>query len=306
MAWDLRGNMQEEIDRSLMTSRFTPGADRQLYPAYPYKRNRPIVERRRGRPRAPRSLAQGPRAARRTPPPAGTGAHHGAGLQSQLSSLSKTLDKVPALLGPNGNGIGSNSWVVSGTHTTTGKPLLANDPHLAPADALALVPDGPALPHRRPPCHYDVSGFTFSGMPGVVIGHNQDISWGMTNLGADVTDLYLEKVTADGYLYDGKQQPFITRKETIKVAGGESREITVRSTKNGPIVSDRDAELAGRQGRPGRQRGPGPRRRLRRRAALDRAGTPASPWTPSSSSTGPRTGTVPQGRRGTSRCPRRT
>ena len=51
-------------------------------------------------------------------------------------------------------------------------------------------------------------------MPGVVIGHNQDIAWGMTNLGADVTDLYLEKVTGDSYLYDGKQMPFTTRKET--------------------------------------------------------------------------------------------
>ena len=57
-------------------------------------------------------------------------------------------------------------------------------------------------------------------MPGVVIGHNQNIAWGFTNLGADVTDLYLEKVTGDTYLYDGKQVPFTTREETIKVAGG--------------------------------------------------------------------------------------
>ncbi len=94
-----------------------------------------------------------------------------------------------------------------------------------------------------PACPYDVTGYTFSGMPGVVIGHNQDIAWGMTNLGADVTDLYLEKVTADTYLYDGKQVPFTTRKETIKVAGGKSRVITVRSTNNGPIVSDRSDQL---------------------------------------------------------------
>lgn len=133
-----------------------------------------------------------------------------------------------------------------------------------------------------PKCNYDASGFTFSGMPGVVIGHNQDISWGMTNLGADVTDLYLEKVNADGYFYDNKQRPFITRKETIKVAGGESREITVRSTRNGPIVSDRDGQLAdvGKDAPVGNAaltavtatpyRCAGPR------------WTPASPWTPSS------------------------
>ena len=162
--------------------------------------------------------------------------------------------------------------MVSGEYTTTGKPLLANDPHLAPQMPSLWYQMGLHCRTVRPQCQYDVTGFTFSGMPGVVIGHNQDIAWGMTNLGADVTDLYLEKVNADGYLYDGKQQPFTTRKETIKVAGGESQTITVRATNNGPLVSDRSDELAtvGKDGAR-RQRRPGPRRRLRRRAALDRA-----------------------------------
>lgn len=80
-------------------------------------------------------------------------------------------------------------------------------------------------------------------MPGVIIGHNQDIAWGFTNLGADVTDLFLEKVSGDGYLYDGKVKPFTAREETIKVAGGKSRKITVRETNNGPLVSDRSSEL---------------------------------------------------------------
>ncbi|AOP45403.1 penicillin acylase family protein [Streptomyces lydicus] len=238
MAWDLRGNMQEEIDRSLMTSRFTPEQIAQLYPAYPYKRNKPIVDGGTVDPATKRFSPKG--SANSTPASAGAAA---TGLQSQLSSLSKTLDKVPALLGPNGNGIGSNSWVVSGAHTPTGKPLLANDPHLAPQMPSLWYQMGLHCRTTGPKCGYDVSGFTFSGMPGVVIGHNQNISWGMTNLGADVTDLYLEKINSDGYLYDGRQRPFVTRKETIKVAGGESREITVRSTNNGPIVSDRDDEL---------------------------------------------------------------
>ena len=82
-------------------------------------------------------------------------------------------------------------------------------------------------------------------MPGVVIGHNQDIAWGMTNLGADVTDLYLEKVTATDYLYDGKQRPFKTRKETIKVAGGKDRDDhRAVETNNGPVISDRSGEIA--------------------------------------------------------------
>lgn len=92
-------------------------------------------------------------------------------------------------------------------------------------------------------CQYDTAGYTFSGMPGVIIGHNQDIAWGLTNLGADVTDLFLEKVSDDGYLYDGETKPFKTREETIKVAGGRDRTITVRETNNGPLVSDRSKEL---------------------------------------------------------------
>ncbi|QHC20633.1 penicillin acylase family protein [Streptomyces sp. GS7] len=241
MAWDLRGNMQEEIDRALMTSRFTPAQIDQLYPAYPYQRNRPIVD---GGAVDPATKEFDPKATAGSTSAGSPGAAS-ARVHSQLSTLSTTLDKIPALLGPNGNGIGSNSWVVSGEHTTTGKPLLANDPHLAPQMPSLWYQMGLHCRTTGPKCNYDVAGFTFSGMPGVVIGHNQNISWGMTNLGADVTDLCLEKINADGYLYDGKQQPFITRKETIKVAGGESRQITVRATNNGPIVSDRDDELAG-------------------------------------------------------------
>lgn len=92
-------------------------------------------------------------------------------------------------------------------------------------------------------CGYDVAGYTFAGMPGVVIGHNQDIAWGMTNLGTDVTDLYLEKVTDRGYLRGTKEVPFESRDEVIKVAGGSSRTITVRTTNNGPLISDRSDEL---------------------------------------------------------------
>ncbi|KUL53756.1 penicillin amidase [Streptomyces sp. NRRL F-4489] len=243
MAWDLRGNMQDEIDRALMTSRFTPAQIAELYPSYPYQRNRPIVDGGSVDPATKEFDPKGTPTANGGTTTARTPRGAANGLRSQLSSLSKSLDSVPALLGPNGNGIGSNSWVVSGEHTTTGKPLLANDPHLAPQMPSLWYQMGLHCRTTGPKCSYDVAGFTFSGMPGVIIGHNQSISWGMTNLGADVTDLYLEKINADGYLFDGKQQPFLTRQETIKVAGGDSRKITVRSTNNGPIVSDRDDEL---------------------------------------------------------------
>ncbi|MDX3074962.1 penicillin acylase family protein [Streptomyces sp. MI02-7b] len=277
MAWDLRGNMQDEIDRALLTSRLNAKQIASLYPAYPYARHRTIVDSGTVNtvtgayepPNSATSGASGDTSGTGTGTGAGTGTETGTGtgtgtgttgtgtstdtgstvdeaagnLQSQLASLSGTLDQIPALLGPNGNGIGSNSWVVAGGHTTTGKPLLANDPHLAPQMPSLWYQMGLHCTAVSKACPFDVAGYTFSGMPGVVIGHNQSIAWGMTNLGADVTDLYLEKLSDDSYFYDGKQLPLKTRQETIKVAGGADRTITVRSTNNGPVVSDRSSEL---------------------------------------------------------------
>jgi penicillin amidase len=240
MAWDLRGNMQDEIDRSLMTSRLSKKQIEDLYPEYPYDAHDPIVSEGAI---SPATGTFDPKAT----PTSGIGADtvQGAteGVNTQLASLSDTLDQIPALLGPNGNGIGSNSWVVSGKYTTTDKPLLANDPHLAPQLPSLWYQMGLHCRQISATCQYDTAGYTFSGMPGVIIGHNQDIAWGFTNLGADVTDLFLEKVSGDGYQYDGKVKPFVTREETIKVAGGASRHITVRETNNGPLISDRSSEL---------------------------------------------------------------
>ena len=87
-------------------------------------------------------------------------------------------------------------------------------------------------------------GFSFSGVPGVIIGHNADIAWGFTNLGPDVTDLYVERVSGDTWRYGGRAQPLRTRTETIEVADGKDVRLTVRSTDHGPIVSDVDDVLA--------------------------------------------------------------
>ncbi|MBO1336482.1 penicillin acylase family protein [Streptomyces sp. VRA16 Mangrove soil] len=251
MAWDLRGNMQDEIDRSLMTSRLGPKQIAELYPEYPYSRNKTIVQEGAYNSATKRyeQSASGTATQSSTSGAAGTGLTDGveapSSLQSQLGGLSDVLDQIPdsAGLGPNGNGIGSNSWVVGGSHTVSGKPLLANDPHLAPQLPSVWYQMGLHCTTVSSKCQYDVTGYTFAGMPGVVIGHNQNMSWGLTNSGVDVTDLYLEKFSGDGYLYDDKTVPFTTRKETIKVAGGDSKTITVRETNNGPLLSDRDDEL---------------------------------------------------------------
>ncbi|MFF3323156.1 penicillin acylase family protein [Streptomyces sp. NPDC002889] len=257
MAWDLRGNMQEEIDRSLLTSRLSEEQINDLYPAYPYDRNKPIVaeggiDPATGRfdPAAkPSDLNDGGDGSGANGN--GTGTGNGAespagatqGLNSQLSALSDTLDAIPALLGPSGNGIGSNSWVVAGRYTTTNQPLLANDPHLAPQLPSLWYQMGLHCRTVSAACKYDVAGYTFSGTPGVIIGHNQDIAWGFTNLGADVTDLYLEKLSGDNYQVGARERKLTTRTEVIKVAGGADKKITVRSTGHGPLVSDRSSEL---------------------------------------------------------------
>ena len=228
MAWDLRSNMTDEIDRTLASRQMTVAQVEELYPDPP-KSHRPIVGSQRGG--SNDTVASGP-------PP---------GLdQSVIQALGTARDAaeaLPALLGT-GDGIGSNSWVVDGKHSTTGKPILANDPHLAPSMPGIWYQVGLHCRELTEACPYDVSGFSFTGMPGVVIGHNRRIAWGVTTMYADVTDLYFERVTGDTYEFRGKQLPVTKRREKIEVAGGESRTITVRSTRHGPILSDIDHELA--------------------------------------------------------------
>ncbi|WP_328431667.1 penicillin acylase family protein [Streptomyces sp. NBC_00453] len=247
MAWDLRGNMQDEIDRALMTSRLGPKQIADLYPDYPYSRNKAIVQEGQYNALTKTFEQNGGTSGSGTSTggTAGTSSTStGSALQSQLSGLYNVLDDVPTAVGVNGQGIGSNSWVVAGSHTITGHPLLANDPHLSASLPSVWYQMGLHCRTVSSKCQYDVTGYTFAGMPGVVIGHNQDIAWGMTNSGVDVTDLYLEKLSGDGYLYDGTVKPLTTREETIKVAGGAAKKIIVRQTADGmPLLSDRDDEL---------------------------------------------------------------
>lgn len=235
MAWDLRSNMSDEADRVLSTARLTPDRVEQLYPDYP--EDHPTIV-------TSSDLTSGAVAEARSIAPAGF--DPGSGLTDAMESISaaqSAADQLPTLLGT-GDGIGSNSWVVSGDRTETGLPILANDPHLAPSMPGIWYQVGLHCRTVSEACPYDVSGFSFAGLPGVVVGHNRDVAWGVTTLYADVADLTLEKVSGGTYLYDGEQVPLETREETFEVAGGESETITVRSTRNGPILSDLDDSLA--------------------------------------------------------------
>ncbi len=128
---------------------------------------------------------------------------------------------------------GSNNWVVSGTHTITGKPLLSNDMHL-----------GHQMPNLWYEAHlksgsFDVVGVTLPGMPYVIVGHNRRIAWGFTNVGPTVTDAFIENFNAQGEYQtpNGWQQPE-HRQEVIHVKGRADVTLDVRSTRHGPIVTD--------------------------------------------------------------------
>lgn len=139
----------------------------------------------------------------------------------------------PALLPHEFNG--SNNWVVSGEKTKSGAPLLADDPHL-----------GLGLPsiwyqmHLTSPAQ-NVGGVIFAGVPGIILGHNEDIAWGVTNVGPDVQDLYIEQPNPDDptqFLYEGEWEQAEVREETIRVKDEEDLPFEVVVTRHGPIISD--------------------------------------------------------------------
>ena len=133
-------------------------------------------------------------------------------------------------IGPKG---ASNNWVVDGSHTASGKPLLANDPHLG-----MLAPSIWYLAHLAYPDR-NVVGGTIAGVPSVVLGRNDHIAWGYTNTGPDTQDLYVERLNPDNaneYLTPDGYQTFDERTEIIKVRFGADETFIVRSTRNGPVL----------------------------------------------------------------------
>ena len=120
-------------------------------------------------------------------------------------------------------------------------------------------------------CPFDVAGFGFSGLPGVVIGHNSQMAWAFTNLTTDVTDLYVEVLDGDEYWRDGALVPLDVRTETIEVAGGDPIELEIRSTVHGPIISGLASDFSDDRGRSPHRDG---RRRRRPPRTHRRASTP--------------------------------
>jgi penicillin G amidase len=251
-AWSLGGNVDTEIFRLLADARLGSQAKTdELFPAY--DSTAPVV--------TPTGLkgsggagAPGGIATTRAPGGGATAAVAlTPGSEAVLADIARMSSSVTALAGLDrgdglvgSHGVGSNNWVVSGDRTQSGKPILANDPHLGFSMPSVWIINGLHCREVSDECPWDVSGVTFPGAPGIVLGHNAHIAWGATNVRPDTQDLFLEsvdKTDPSRYIFKGQSVPFDVRHETIKVAGGADVALDVRSTGHGVVLSDVDSRL---------------------------------------------------------------
>ena len=157
---------------------------------------------------------------------------------SKLTSISTDMINVDRqyrnFVGFTGTHIGSNNWVVNGQKSVSGKPIIANDPHLA------FTAPGRWMFAMIRSKEWNAEGFTFAGLPSIVIGKNKNISWAMTNVMADDADFYSERIDSSGtnYFLDGTWKPLSITKDTICVKDSESVVFDIKKTHRGPIVSD--------------------------------------------------------------------
>ncbi len=207
MAWDLGGNWTNELLRMRLALKLPVERINELVPPYPG--DKPLVTTDYAA--LFRELKVDPRLAQ----------------HAQLAAPESGVE-----------GVGSNNWVLHGSRTDTGKPLLANDPHLhlsAPALWYFARIEAPGL---------KVAGATMPGVPAVVLGQNEHVAWGFTNTNPDVQDLYLERIDPDD---PGRYQTpqgwarFETVEEVIKVKGKPDVVFTARATRHGPVISDTGA-----------------------------------------------------------------
>jgi penicillin G amidase len=203
MAWDLGGNWTQELLRMRLSQRLTLGQINQFLPPYPGDRQLVTQDYTK--------------------------------LYRELAATTEQLTAIAAIAPPSLiEGMGSNNWVVSGAMSVTGKPLLANDPHLglaAPAVWYFAHMSAPGL---------NVIGATLPGIPSVVLGHNDRIAWGFTNTAPDVQDLYIERINPENarqYRTPNGWADFEMRTETIKVKGQADVQLQVRTTRHGPVIT---------------------------------------------------------------------
>ena len=151
---------------------------------------------------------------------------------------------MPQLLADLGFGTGgaSNSFVVSGAKSSTGRPMLANDPHMAVSMPSIWYEIGMHCVEKSQDCIYNFRGYSLPGVPGILIGHNDRIAWGLTNASFDSEDVFIERINPENpnqYEVNGKWVDMEVRREEIKVRGqDEPVVIFVRRTRNGVVATD--------------------------------------------------------------------
>ncbi|MBI1208969.1 MAG: penicillin acylase family protein [Azospirillum sp.] len=215
MALQLSGNYREELLRARLVRRLGPERANELFPGYP--------------PGAPVTL----------PSPTRTGLPHGPrGVHTGEfgADIDPVLARMLAALPSLGPDTASNLWVLAGQNTTTGRPLLANDPHLGLQAPILWYLARIETPDLK------LAGATVPGVPFHLLGHNASLAWGISSTHSDTQDLFVEQidpVDPSRYLApDGASLPFQTRLETIKVRGRADVVFTVRATRHGPVISD--------------------------------------------------------------------
>ena len=143
------------------------------------------------------------------------------------------IDRVRESLGLAVEAGGSNNWAISGDRSVTGGPLIAGDPHLSPSMPGITYQVGLYRGERL--CR----GASFPGLPGVIVGQNNDVVWTNTNVCADVMDLFIERIDGDAYEFEGERRPLTVIEEEISVKGrSEPERLVVRETHHGPIVNE--------------------------------------------------------------------
>jgi penicillin G amidase len=225
MAWELSGNFDIELLRRDLVAKLGAERAQQILPDYP---------------------SDGPSILQSSESASAAHAANPARFTSiGAPDIPASID-VQALLGQRKqsfDSLGSNCWVVDGTKSATGKPILASDPHLGV--------QAPPLWYLAHLCAEDLDaiGATIPGLPAVVIGRNRSISWGIANLNPDVQDLFRERVDPAGHMaeFQGRLEPMQIIVETIKVKGSASIDHKVRITRHGPLISDALAHDLGPQ-----------------------------------------------------------
>jgi penicillin amidase len=204
MAWDLGGNWTAELLRLHLALRLPVARINELMPPYPGDKPLPTADY--------------------------AALYRSLGLDGSLGR--QALQAAPE---SGVEGVGSNSWVLAGARTESGRPLLANDPHLklsAPSLWYMARLDAPG---------FKVAGATIPGLPAVVLGQNEHLAWGFTNAGPDVQDLYIERIHPDDpsqYQTPTGWAAFEAATETIRVKGRADVSVVVRRSRHGPVISD--------------------------------------------------------------------